>query len=141
LNAKLRRVLQGEGLDPEVVKPLLEEARLAGATLDATALGLLLAANMQSLAEQLLDQPDDLSRLERLNKAAQLVQTLPFKVNLWKTQNICYKILHAHCPNLSEKASFGDQNAKDWLRHYTVLADNFLLRVPLCTVNGHPANG
>jgi len=39
LNAELRRVLQGEGLDPEVVRPLLEEARLAGATLDAAALG------------------------------------------------------------------------------------------------------
>ena len=100
LNAKLRKVLQGEGLDPEVVRPLLEEARLAGATLDATALGLLLAVNIESLAEQLLEQPDDLPRLERLNKAAQLVRTLPFEVNLWKTQNICYKILHAHCPNL-----------------------------------------
>jgi len=52
LNAKLRRVLQGDGLDPEVVKPLLEEARLAGATLDATALCLLLTANIERLAEE-----------------------------------------------------------------------------------------
>ena len=141
LNAKLRRVLQGEGLDPEVVKPLLEEARLAGATLDATALGLLLAANIENLAEQLLDQPDDLSRLERLNKAAQLVRTLPFEVNLWKTQNICYKILHAHCPNFEEKAGQDDQNAKEWLRHYAALAENFLLRVPVCSANSKPTNG
>jgi hypothetical protein len=141
LNAKFRRLLQGEGLDPEVVRPLLEEARLAGATLDATALGLLLAANMESLAEQLLDQPDDLSRLERLNKAAQLVRTLPFEVNLWKTQNTCYKILHAHYPSFKEKAGLGDQNGKEWLRHYTVLAENFLLRAPLCPGNSKPANG
>ena len=141
LNAKLRRVLQGEGLDPDVVRPLLEEARLAGATLDATALGLLLATNIESLAEQLLEQPDDLSRLERLNKAAQLVRTLPFEVNLWKTQNICYKLLHAHCPNFEEKAGTGDQKAQEWLRHYAVLAENFLLRMPLCPVNGKPENG
>ena len=132
LNAKLRGVLQGEGLDPEVVRPLLEEARLAGATLDATALGLLLAANIEDLAEQLLEQPDDLSRLERLNKAARLVRTLPFEVSLWKTQNICYKILHAHCANFKEKAGQDDQNAKEWLRQYSVLAENFLLRVPVC---------
>ncbi len=114
---------------------------MAGATLDATALGLLLAVNIESLAEQLLEQPDDLSRLERLNKAAQLVRTLPFEVNLWKTQNICYKILHAHCPNFKKKASLGDQNAQEWLRHYTVLAENFLLRVPIWPVNSKPANG
>ena len=141
LNAKLRRVLQEEGLDPEIIRPLLEEARLAGATLDATALGLLLAANIESLAEQLLDNPGDLSCLERLNKAAQLVRTLPFEVNLWKTQNICYKILHPQCPNSEEKAGPGVQNAKEWLRHYTVLAENFLLRMPVYPANSKPANG
>jgi hypothetical protein len=141
LNAKIRRVLQKEGLDSEVVRPLLEEARLAGATLDATALGLLLAVNIESLAEQLLEQPDDLSRLESLNKAAKLVRTLPFEINLWKTQNICYKILQAHCPTFNEKASLGDQNAQEWLRHSTVLAENFLLRAPICPVNNKPAQG
>src|SRR5208283_1759004 len=141
LNAKLSRVLQGDGLDPEVVRPLLEEARLAGATLDATALGLALAANIESLAEQLLEQPDDLSRLEMLNKAAQLVRTLPFEVNLWKTQNICYKILHAYCSNFKENAGQGDQIAQEQLRHYTALAENFLLRAPICPANDKPANG
>ena len=141
LNAKLRGVLQGDGLDPEVVRPLLEEARLAGATLDATALGLLLAGNIESLAEQLLEQPEDLARLERLNKAAKLVRTLPFEINLWKTQNICYKLLHAQCPNFKEKAGLGDQDAQEWLRQYTVLAENFFLRVPICPENSKPANG
>jgi hypothetical protein len=141
LNAKLRRVLQGDGLEPEVVGPLLEEARLAGAILDATALGLLLAANIERLAEELLGQPDDLSLLTRLNKAAKLVRALPFEVNLWKTQNICYKVLHAHCPQLREKAGLGDQNAREWLHHYTVLAENFLLRAPECSVNDKPVDG
>jgi hypothetical protein len=102
---------------------------------------LLLAVNIESLAEQLLEQPDDLARLEKLNKAAKLVRTLPFEVNLWKTQNICYKLLHAQCPNFQEKAGLGDQNAQEWLRHCTVLAENFLLRVPVFPVNRKPANG
>ena len=98
---------------------------MAGATLDATALGLLLAINIESLAEQLPEQPFDLSRLKRLNKAAPLVRTLPFEVNHWKTQNICYKLLNSHCANFEEKAGLGDQHTQEWLRHYTVLAENF----------------
>jgi len=66
---------------------------------------------------------------------------LPFEVNLWKTQNICYKLLHAHCSNFEEKAALGDQDAQEWLRQYTLLAENFLLRVPTCPVNSKPANG
>ena len=130
LNAKLRGSLQGEGLEPEVVRPLLEEARLAGATLDATALGLLLAVNIEHLAEQLLEQPDDLSRMERLNSAAKLVRTLPFEVNLWKTQNTCYKLLHTYWSDFKEKAGLGDKNAQEWIRNCAVLAENFRLRVP-----------
>jgi hypothetical protein len=130
LNAKLRGSLQGEGLEPEVVRPLLEEARLAGATLDATALELLLAVNIEHLAEQLLEQPDDLSRMERLNNAAKLVQTLPFEVNLWKTQNTCYKLLHSYWSDFKEKADLGDKSAQKWIHNCTVLAENFRLRVP-----------
>jgi hypothetical protein len=130
LNAKLRRALRGERLEPEMVRPLLEEARLAGANLDATALGLLLAVNIEGLAERLLDQPDDLSLMEKLNKAATLVRTLPFEVNLWKTQNICYKILHTCPSDFKEKADSGDENARTWIHNSTVLAENFRIRMP-----------
>ncbi|MBI4863726.1 MAG: DUF3536 domain-containing protein [Candidatus Riflebacteria bacterium] len=130
LNAKLRRVLQRDGLDPESVRPLLEEVRLAGATLDAAALGLLLAVKIESLAEQVLEQPEDLTRMERLDKAAQLVRTLPFEVDLWRTQNIFYKILHTHYLSFGERARLGDQDAQTWLRHCRVLLDSFLLQEP-----------
>jgi hypothetical protein len=130
LNAKLRRVLQGDGLDPDVVRPLLEEARLAGAELDATHLGLLLAANIERLADELLGHPDDVSLVERLNEAASLVRSLPFEVNLWKTQNICYRILHTRCCDFKEKAESGDEAAREWVHHSTVLAKNFRIRMP-----------
>lgn len=130
LNGKLRRALQGEGLESEVVRPLLEEARLAGATLDGTALGLLLAVNIEHLAEQLLEQPEDLSRMEKLNKAAQLVRTLPFEVNLWKTQNMCYRLVHTHWSDFKEKAGSGDKNAQEWIRNCNALARNFWIQVP-----------
>jgi alpha-amylase/alpha-mannosidase (GH57 family) len=130
LNAKVRGALQGEGLEPEVVQPLLEEARLAGAALDATALGLLLTVNVEQLAEQLLEQPGDLSRMESLNRAAKLVRTWPFDVNLWKTQNICYNIVHTHWTDFKEKADLGDKGSREWIRNCAVLAGNFWIRVP-----------
>ena len=130
LNAKLRRVLQGDGLDPQVVIPLLEEARLAGAVLDEAALGLLLKTNIERLAQQALEQCEDLSCMERLNKAAKLVRTLPFEINLWQIQNICYKILHTKWADFKQKAGLGDKDAQEWIRNCTEVAESFKLRVP-----------
>ncbi len=130
LNAKLRRMLDGEGLDPEMVQPLLEETRLAGVNLDATALGGLLAGNIERLAEQLLEQPGDVSLMEKLNKAAKLAQTLPFEVNLWKTQNICFEILYSCCSDYNDKAKSGDEKAHEWIHHSTILAENFRIWLP-----------
>jgi hypothetical protein len=91
---------------------------------------LLLAANIEHLAEELLAQPDDVALMERLNKAASLVKALPFEVNLWKTQNICYKILHTCCSDFKEKASSGDEHAGAWLHNATMLADNLRIQLP-----------
>ncbi len=130
LNAKLRRVLQGDGLDPQVVRPLVEEARLAGAILDEAALGLLLKINIERLAQQALEQCEDLSCMERLNKAAKLVRTLPFEINLWQIQNICYKILHTKWAEFKEKAAQGDRKAQEWIRDCMEVSENFKLQVP-----------
>jgi hypothetical protein len=127
LNVKLRRLLQGDGLDSDAIRPLLEEARLAGAQLDTTALGLLLDANIERLADLVLERPRDLARVSGLNKAAQLVRTLPFKVNLWRAQNACYKILQTH-PVTTQNGQ-NDPGAQELMRQYELLAENFLLRV------------
>ncbi|MFI5295905.1 MAG: DUF3536 domain-containing protein [Thermodesulfovibrionales bacterium] len=130
LNAKIRRILQEDGLNPQVVKPLLEEARLAGAILDEAALGLLLKINIERLAQQALEQCEDLSCMDRLNKAAKLVRTLPFEINLWQIQNICYKILHTKWAGFREKAGLGDKKAQEWIRNCTEVSENFKLQVP-----------
>ena len=130
LTAKLRGVLQEDGLDPQVVRPLLEEARLAGASLDEAALALLLKVNIERLAQQALEQGEDFSCMERLNKAAKLVRTLPFEINLWQIQNICYKILHTKWPDFKAKAGLGDKQAQEWIRNCTEVSENFKLRVP-----------
>lgn len=115
---------------PEIAELELKTARMSGATLDAAALGLLLASNIERMAEELLGQPDDVALMEKLNKSAKLVQVLPFEVNLWKTQNICYNILHGCCPDFKKKADSGDENAQEWLYNAMVLSENFKIRMP-----------
>lgn len=130
LNAKLGRAFQGDAPEIEAITPLLEEAQLAGANLDADGLGLLLKVNIERMAEHLSEQPDDFACMERLNKAAQLAHIVPFEINLWKTQTICFKVLHAHWTEFKDKAEQGDNDAQEWIRSATLLAENLSVQLP-----------
>ena len=130
LHAKLSLVFSGEEPDVATVTPLLEEASLAGINLDGTKLGFLLKTTIERMAEQLFNNPDDCSCMEQLNNAAALARSVPFDVNLWRPQTLCYKIIHTHWPQHKRKAVAGDAEARQWIRSATVLAENFSVQLP-----------
>lgn len=130
LNAKLSKAFTGEEPDVMTVNPLLEEARLAGINLDGTRLGFLLKTAIERMAEQLFNNPDDCSCMEQLNNTAVLARAVPFDVNLWRPQTLCFKIIHAHWPEHKRKAVQGDAEARKWIRSATVLAENFSVQLP-----------
>jgi alpha-amylase/alpha-mannosidase (GH57 family) len=130
LNAKLSKAVTGEEPDVASVQPLLDEARLAGITLDGTRLGFLLKTSIERMAEQLFNNPDDCTCMEQLNNAAALARSVPFDVNLWRPQTLCFKIIHTHWPEHKRKAVQGDAEARQWIRSATVLAENFSVQLP-----------
>lgn len=130
LNAKLGMAFQSGEPGIQTVKPLLEEARLAGVTLDATRLGLLLKNTIEGMAQRFSENPSDFSCMGQLNNAAMLARAMPFEVNLWKPQTLCFKILHERWSEFKDKAGQGDADAQEWIRDATLLAENFSVRLP-----------
>lgn len=137
LNAKMRKEFQNQELDFQTVKPLMEETQLAGVPLDATGLGYQLKNRIERLAEKLLEQPEDIARIEKLNKAMLLVRKMPFEVNTWKPQNVCFTIINTHWTRISEQADQGDGQAQEWIRHAQMLAENFDIRQPSVSSSKH----
>ncbi|MFH1351279.1 MAG: DUF3536 domain-containing protein [Pseudomonadota bacterium] len=93
LNASLRRAFEDEDFDVDFVASLLLEARIEGVTLDTATLEFAIRKNLEKMAALLSDNPEDLAQLTKLDSALDLLRSLPFKVNPWKVQNICYEIL------------------------------------------------
>lgn len=91
VNKDLRRALEGEEINQERVKNLVEAAKLEGAALDTTTLEFAFRNNLDRLAEKLGPTPD-LAALQQLNNAVSLLPHLPFSVNLWKIHNIYYQL-------------------------------------------------
>jgi hypothetical protein len=129
LNARLRRALGAEEVDMERIGTLLEAARVEGVPLDTDTLEYAFRQNMERMAEQFLDHPRDLLSFQRLETAANLVQRLPFRLNLWKIQNIYYRILETAQPELVQKATQGDESAQAWVGRLVALGEKLMVRM------------
>ena len=129
LNGQLRRALEQEEIDSERVDHLLDAARLEGVTLDTATLEYAFRHNLERIAEQFLANPTEPAIFQRLQRAADLAQRLPFKVNLWTIQNRFYRILETVYPEEQTKAGQGDEAARAWVAQVVDVGRKLWVRV------------
>jgi alpha-amylase/alpha-mannosidase (GH57 family) len=114
LNSEIRYQFESDHLDVERVRSLLAECRATKVSFAREILSYACKGYFDRLSDRLLKTPDDLDLMRRLGEAAKLVPELPFGCNLWKPQNIYFRILEALAPEWSERGRQGDKEAKLW---------------------------
>jgi alpha-amylase/alpha-mannosidase (GH57 family) len=129
LNTSLREALEKDDIDSEVVESILEEAREEGIGLDTTTLEYAFRKNLERMAKALLGEPTQLSQLRKLDRAMDTATSIPFQVNLWMVQNVCYEILQSTYSEMRLKAGQGSKTAKDWISCFEVLCQKLSLAV------------
>ncbi|NVL92646.1 MAG: DUF3536 domain-containing protein [Desulfobacterales bacterium] len=129
LNASLRRAFENEEFSPELIDTFLEESRSEGISLDEETLEYALRQSLERMVERLIASPTELGLLKKLNEAVGMLRSLPFQVNLWKVQNVFYDLLQTVYPELREEADQGDEKARKWVRHFSVLGEKLSVRV------------
>jgi alpha-amylase/alpha-mannosidase (GH57 family) len=137
LNSLLRDALAGEALEPNRVRPLLEEASNLEIVLDAPTLEFVLRKRIERLAEIVATNVADLPSIEQLRKEVAFVRSLPFKVNLWSVQTSCHEWITKSYPAFLAKAEAADSEARAWLSEVSLLSDQLDFLHPL--VNGTEA--
>jgi alpha-amylase/alpha-mannosidase (GH57 family) len=131
LNSEIRRQFENGHADPERVKSLLAEARIAKITFETDSLAYAVKKYFDQLSDQLLKTPDDYELLQRLSDSAILLHVLPFEVNLWKTQNNYYVMLTTILPEVQKRA---DEKSKTWIEKFRALGEQLGFHL-----NGNPA--
>ena len=95
LNAELRRAMEAEIVNIDLVRALMEEARAVHVKLDAATLEFALRRKLETMAEEWESQPCDLEKVSSLEAAVKLARSFPFEVRLWEIQNAYYSVLVA----------------------------------------------
>jgi alpha-amylase/alpha-mannosidase (GH57 family) len=130
LNMNLRRAFENDDFNSEHIKSLLDEAREEGVTLDTATLEFAIRKRLEHIAKEFSADPNDLPKLQKLLSAVDLLGSLPFQVNLWTVQNICYEIIQSTYADVQKRVEQGDKAAQDWMSHFLTLGENLSLQVP-----------
>jgi alpha-amylase/alpha-mannosidase (GH57 family) len=129
LNVDLRRAFEAFPLAPESIKTLLHAAQTEGISLDGPTLAYAFNHTMRRLVAQLQEQPTDLVLLQQLEGAVALLPLLPFEVDVWKAQNVCYELSRTVSQSFHNRAALGDTQAAEWLEHFRAVGDKLRVRV------------
>jgi alpha-amylase/alpha-mannosidase (GH57 family) len=129
LNLDLKRAFEDKRLDLEHIQDLLDEARLAGVSIDAATLEMVIRKKIEGFALLLFKGIEDIFMLQELEAIITLLDHLPFQVNIWKVQNICFQLFSSqNFVDLQEKAGQGNQEARQVVERFIRLCEKLHIR-------------
>jgi len=135
LNSSLRRAFEDEPLDLGRIAALLDAVAREKITLDVARLSFVLKKRLEKMADQLLERSEDLDFVRQFEGAVRLSRSLPFEVDLWKVQNVYYKLLGGVCQQVQARS---DTFKPEWLQQFVGLGTVLGLRCAVPTVAEQP---
>jgi hypothetical protein len=126
LNNQLQQALDRPDIDAAAVKALLREADLNKVTLDEPTLEFTLRKRLEEQASVFGKNPDDFETLKRLHALLDVATVLPFSVQLWEAQNLCFVPLTQAPTN--DNGS-GPSN-EDWARELVAVREKLHIQGP-----------
>ena len=129
LNHQLRTLLEVPPIDRKRLGDLLQAARLEGVALDAASLEFAAGKTIDELAEGFATGAS-LASLQQFGEAAETLQLLPFRLDLWRPQNLFYHMVQKHYPSQAAAARGGDDAARQWITAVRSIAALLQVRLP-----------
>jgi alpha-amylase/alpha-mannosidase (GH57 family) len=128
LNSDLRRALNGDALEIEKIRSLLDEIAAWNVELDTEGHSYLFQSALERMIARFAETPEDMALLNNLLAVTEMVDSLPFGVDLWRVQNLYHDILQTTYTGFKERAGKGDESANEWLSQFSAMGQQLKVR-------------
>jgi alpha-amylase/alpha-mannosidase (GH57 family) len=128
LNGYLRQALERAEIDAERINSLQETAKVEGVALDSATLEFAFRRNLERMAKRLVVHPTE-TELRQLNTAVDLIEKLPFSVELWAIQNAYYRLMENVYPDMRRQKNLGSNTAAAWVESFEALGRKLAVKV------------
>jgi hypothetical protein len=125
LNSSLRHAFEAEELDLGAIAALMDAAARDEISLETAGLSYVLKRRLATLADLLAADPAAPAVFSQFEAAVRLARSLPFEVDLWHAQNLCYRVLQEVRQRAGNEM---DAHAEEWLQRWLAIAEKLNLR-------------
>jgi alpha-amylase/alpha-mannosidase (GH57 family) len=125
----LKRAFNEDEIDVERLRNTVNEMRNWRLTLDPVDLEFALRRKLEGAMDELYSGSADLPLLSKVYALIESLRDLPFTVNLWRIQNIYFRIAKNVYPDLFRKALAGDDDALRWVETFKQMGQSLFLNI------------
>ena len=108
---------------------MLKEVKEEEIPLDEANLEYAFRYKIEHMAQQFFENPATLPLLQNLSAAIDILDELPFSVNLWKVQNFVYDTLQTFYPQVRAADGKIENGQKEWVDLFVNLCWKVTVRV------------
>ena len=123
LHIDIVKQFEAEETHIEFLNSLLEEAKRRKVNVWDDQLSFAISRKMESLMAKLQEQPGDPALAEHIEKLAGIIRDIPLEPNLWQVRNKYWKMLRTEFSAYRQKASEGEEDAANFVKHYLALGE------------------
>ena len=125
----IKRALDEETIDVERLSNAISELGKWNLALDPVDLEFKLRQRLEEAMEALYRSPAELSGQSEVPMLIDSLKDLPIKVNLWRIQNLYFKMAKNVYPERFRKALEGDEDARTWIETFKQMGPSLFLNI------------
>ncbi len=122
LLTELKEAFANEKFKIKTINKLLDEIERLHISLNTIDIGFVLKNSLEKMMKQILQNDKSIKLFENLINALNVTKRLPFKINLYHTQNDFYRLREDIYPKIKINADAGNPEASAWVKVFLTLA-------------------
>lgn len=128
LNLDLKRALE-EGTHIEKIQGIVNDIKKWNVPIVFIDTEFIVRHRVKRVKEGLYESPSDLSLLHKIRGMIDVLNSLPFEINLWQIQNIYYKIAKITYREFLIKAKSGDTDVLRWIEEFKHIGQSLFFNI------------
>ncbi len=131
ISSEIRSILSSKEMNLNRLEKLVKDAKLFSIRVDGASVGLEASSRIVSELGKMIDAPEDVALLERVERLVGLMNELPVHMDLWRAQNIFYLLAKQHYQQIKARSSIADEESIRWIAAFKRLSEYLKIKVRL----------